>query len=214
MDVEQFGKYYKHDPGSCEPILQLLSPRPNSPIPLVIYHPPSCDVIQLPRLRAVFTFRALKPRLGKQSAYMMKDRASRSGFRLLNRKITARARAHHKSVTLQSELDGVNLVLFFFEEPLQASQQPHSAHLEDSDGEDCPDLSKLDLEDFCGFQPKKLQHLPDAVFLFDMGKTPESKATSSRPQQPAPDVTNGDANPPTLYPGNEKFSPFELKLIV
>ena len=214
VDVEQFGHYYQRDSGSCEPILQLLTSRPNSPIPLVIHHPPPCDVITVPRLHAVFTSRTLKLRLGKQSAYMMKNRASRSGFRILNKKITARARAHHKSMTLQSELDGVNLVLFFFEELLQANQYSHSTHLEESDDEDCPDLPELEPEDFCGFQPGKLQHLPDAIFLFDTGKLPEPIATSSRPQQPVPDVTHGDANPHMLYSGNEKPPPFELKLNV
>ena len=214
VDVEQFGQHYQHDPDSCEPILQLLGPRPNSPIPLVFHHPLSCDAITVPRLRAVFTFRTLKLRLGKQSAFMMKNRGSSHGFRILNKKITARARAHHKSVTLQSELDGINIVLFIFEERLQANQQSHSIHPEEDDDEDCPDLPELELEDFSGFNPEKSQHLPEATFMFDMGKLPELTATSSRPQQPVPDVAHSDANPRTLNPGNKKLPPFKLKLSV
>jgi len=211
VDIGQFGQYHKRDPGSCEPILRLLGGR--SPIPLVIHHPPSCDAITVPLLREVFTFGSLKPRLGKQSAYMMKDRASREGFRL-NKKTTARARAYHKSVTLQSELDGINIILFFFEEQLQGNQQSHLTCLEESDDSDCPDHPELDPEDFSGFQPEKLQRLPDSFFLFDTGKPPGLMATLLTPQQPVPGVAHSDTNQRTVYTGRKKFPPYELKLSV
>ena len=193
IDTEQFCKQCEANPASCEPILQLLDPKVNSPIPLVVHQPSPYREVGISRLNAVLSFRALKSRLGSQKSYMMRDSASRSGVLISNSKIAARARAHYHSVTLQSELDGVNLILFFFDQ-------------EDMDKDD-NDLPELEPSDFGGFE--KMFRLPDALFLYDSRIRPE---TLLAPQQPTFGDTPNVPNLPKSRPGEEVYPAFKFKL--
>ena len=198
IDTERFCDQYKTSPASCEPILQLLGLKLHSPIPLIIHHPSPYRSVPISRLNAVFSIPPLRSGLGKQHAYMMKDRASRSGVPIPNSKIAARARAHHNSVTLQSELDGVNLILFFFDEQPRSGRTPSSVCFDEEDmNEDDSDLLELEPSDFNYFQ--KVQHLSDALFFYDSGILLEGLLA----QQPTVGNTPNVSNPHNSRPLGE-----------
>lgn len=207
IETERFHKQFKSDPESCEPILQLLEPQVNSPIPLVIHHPPPFNTVRIPRLNNVLSLPTLKAQLGKQTAYMMKECTARSGIHISNNKVVARARAHRYGVTLQSELDGVNLILFFFDK--QPNGQTPSVRLNEEDmDEDDSDLLELEPADFHDFDPQKLRRIPDPLFSFDLGSLENLLAS----QKPVPGNTPGASNLPMSRSGEEMFPPFEFKL--
>lgn len=193
VETGRFCQHYKNDSMSCEHILQLLDPRINSRIPLVIHHPPSSNTVHIPWLTPILSLRTLKARLGKQTAYMMKERTARSGVVIPTKMILARARVHHRSITLQSELDGINLILFFFNEPLHPGN-PHADPEDDDDDDDPPDLLELESADFHDFDPQHLYRLPDPLFRFG----PEPSVGSLGPRAP---LLGNALNPPMLRPG-------------
>ncbi|KAF9780931.1 hypothetical protein BJ322DRAFT_1112317 [Thelephora terrestris] len=200
IETKRFCEQWERDPRSCEPILRLFNPKLSSPIPLVVHQPPSCGFVQVPQLNEIFSQKVSKASLGGQTAYMMKDCAARSGF-ICNSKIKARAQAHYHSVTLQSELDGVNLILFFFDKPLTNED-------EDED-EDDSYLADLEAADFGDFQPQKLRRIYDALFFFDSGKKLE-KLLATQKAVPGGRPTILDF--PMSRTGEDKCIPFEIKL--
>jgi hypothetical protein len=197
IETERFCQHYESNPVPCEPILQLLDPKLKSPIPLVIHRPQSCSMVRVPQLNAVFSLRTLQARLGKQTSYMMKECSARNGIHIDNSKIAARARAYYHYAILQSEMDGVNLILFFFDKPLRPVRNSSSTGFEEGDedeDEDVSDLPELEPADFHYFRPEKLRRIPDAVFSFDLGGLGKLLATLSEPQQPAPGKISSSSN--------------------
>ena len=196
IDTERFCEQYKTSPASCEPILRLLDLKLHSLIPLIIHHPSPYRLVLISWLNAAFSIPSLRSKLGKQTTYMMKDRASRSGVPIFNSKIAAQAQVHHNSVALQSELDGVNLILFFFDEQLHSGRTPPSVCFDEEDmDEEDSDLLELELSDFDYFQ--RAQRLSDALFFYDSGIPLEGSLT----QQPTVGNIPNVSNPHNSQPG-------------